>query len=309
MKRLLILSLVLALFIGAIPTAAEVTFTGSAYFGITITEQRLNELAQQLSLNYTEIEWTYVLLDGEIEITATVERGDREVNLIVIVTPLATDQGLIWNAAGWDTQPVMDDTDGNERIQRMVVTATNVLDRLIREEVRSVYDASSPYIAMTAAISEGEMTLEFAEIEEEQSLPANVADNGDGTYTVSISEQMMNEALDLVTQRHDALDYLTITMQNLMGTYEAGVGRALCNNEVIEGTFQMRFSEVSGLDVVVNAPTCNGEPLAEGPSNRIIGVLVGMIKRYTRLQTSGHQIVDVRFGEGVLELIVKADSE
>ena len=34
-----------------------------------------------------------------------------------------------------------------------------------------------------------------------------------------------------------------------------------------------------------------------------------MIKRYTRLQTSGHQIVDVRFGEGVLELIVKATAD
>lgn len=308
MKRYLFLSLVLALFIGVIPSAAQLDM-GDGVFGVTITQERLNELAQELSLNYTEVEWTYVMLDGEIEINATMERGDRTVNLMVIVIATVTDEGLVWNAVDWDMQPPMDN-DNNQRTQRVVATATRVLNQLIRREVRSVYDASTPYLLMNATITPGEMTLEFKGSDEElAALSPNIVDNGDGTFTVSVSEDMINAAMDLVTQRHDALDYLIITMENLMATYEVGVDGALCNNEVIEGSFEVTFSEASGLDVIANAPTCNGEPLAEGPSNRIIGVLVGMIKRYTRLQTNGHQIVDVRLGEGVLELVVKATAD
>ncbi|MAU10058.1 MAG: hypothetical protein CL607_09575 [Anaerolineaceae bacterium] len=309
MKRYLFLSLVLALLIGVIPTAAQLDM-GDGVFGVTITQERLNELAQEHSLDYTKVEWTYVMLDGEIEINATMERGDRTVNLMVIVIATVTDEGLVWNAVDWEAQPALDDTNGNERIQRAVATATRVLNQLIRREVRSVYDASTPYLLMNATITPGEMTLEFKGSDEElAALSPNIMDNGDGTFTVSVSEDMMNAAMDRVVQRPDSLDYLIITMENLMATYEVGVDGALCNNEVIEGSFQMTFSEVSGLDVVANAPTCNGEPLAEGPSNRIIGVLVGMIKRYTRLQTNGHQIVDVRLGEGVLELVVKATAD
>ncbi|MCA9891132.1 MAG: hypothetical protein KC546_22300, partial [Anaerolineae bacterium] len=183
MKRLLVVILLLALFIGVIPAAAQ-TDMGDAVFGVTITQERLNELAQQAPLGFQDFTWITFLHDGEIEITATVERGDREVNLIVIVTATATEDGLVWNAVDWETQPALDDTDGNERIQRVVTTTTNILDRLIRQEVRSVYDASSPYLALSAVISEGEMTIEFAEVDQERTLPPNVTDNNDGTYTV-----------------------------------------------------------------------------------------------------------------------------
>lgn len=309
MKRYLFLSLVLALFIGVIPAAAQ-TDVGHTGLGVTITQERLNELAQESPLGFQDFTWITFLHAGEIEINMTQGQGDNARTLIVTVIPTVTDDGLVWNAVDWEMQPAMDDTNGNERIQRAVANATRVLNQLIRREVRSVYDASSPYLLMNATINPGEMTLEFKGSDEElAALSPNIVDNGDGTFTVSVSEQMVNEALDLVTQRHEALDYLTITMTNLMGTYEAGVDRSLCNNEVIEGIFEMTFSEVNGLNVVVNAPTCNGEPLAEGPSNRIISVLGGMIKRYTRLQTNGHQIVDVRLGEGVIELVVKATTD
>ncbi len=319
-----------------------VAVMGASVIGVAAQDE---EEPESVTLNFTEeqinarlaeregqFSWIVDFEESVAELSTTIERNDNVFNVVIIIIGATGGEGMgggIFNAIDFEVT----DADGNplENVpQRAIDAGLMEFERVMRGEIRSLMDASSPLLALSSVlIQEDTVSVEFMMGDESErgfniGMPPNVTENEDGTLTVSITEDMLNEAMTAISDRREnilsltaQIDGFTVEIEGVnAGLLDFNIGmpptvtEALCNNEIIEGTvvFVVDHKADDIADIVFadsgEPLTCGDTILPERPSQRIIAILIAFMDRYVRLQTRGGEVIDYELAPGVIELLI-----
>lgn len=328
MHRVIAILLVLLVLIPAVQVAAQDEEPETVT--VTITEDDLNA---RLDEREGPLAWNVDLQEGVAELSTTIERNGNAFNVVIIIIGATGGEGQgggLFNAVDIE----ITDADGNPLEidpQRGITNGLDALERSVRQAVIAAMDAATPNLSLNSVvIGEGLVTLEFVMGDgsvrdfRERELPANVTENEDGTLTVAVTGQMINDALAAIVERRDTILSLTAQIDGLYvefdgqdaGTMTFNIESSAenvstqCNNELITGTvvFVVDHKSDDFADIVFSGTgeplTCGDVTLNERQSQRIIAILIGFMNRYFQLQTRGGEVISYELAPGVIEVLV-----
>lgn len=312
-----------------------------------ISESELNAfIDEQANQRNLEIHLTASLKGGLVMINLVGTRPNgNEFNLELAMIASLNYERIEWTVVDW----TVTDADGNELDvdeERFYPTIENFLGRwreLSAQLFRSKVSELPPQRIENIEIIEGQIMFETLTGEptgedSPNNLPSNITDNGDGTFTITISQDMINDAFAVIVERNENLSNFTVEIEGInAGQFRVTLqAKALCNNEVIEGLFNFTpYGEIPSLDdsneqfiigdwngdgfddiasifipgrtyaVLHSSMVCEGEAFTQEQNARVMSLLLPAVQRFVRLQTRNSIIVDFRVVGSSFEITVE----
>lgn len=316
---------------------------------ITISEAELNAfIDEQANQRNLEIHLTASLKGGMVMINLVGTRPNGEefnLELLMIASISLNYERIEWTVVDW----TVSDADGNELDideERFYPTIENFLGRwreLSAQLFRRKVSELPPQRIENIEIVDGQIMFETFAGEptgegRANNLPDNVTDNDDGTFTIAISQDMINDAFAVIVERNENLSNFTVEIEGInAGQFRVTLqAKALCNNEVIEGLFNLApYGIISALDentepyilrdmdgdgdddigmnfipeqahvILLGAMVCEGEAFTQEQNARVMSLLLPAVQRFVRLQTRNSIIVDFRVVGSSFEITVE----
>lgn len=304
---------------------------------LTVSESDINNtLDRFLEESERNFDIDVKLSEGQISIIVSSEESNFNYEKIEwTIVPTVQEGRVLWTLATWEAT----DTDGNpvaqnERIQSFTPSIMNIWGRSLRHIVRGEMSESGFSIS-DIQVSTGLITVQIDHqltSASNDELPPNATENADGSFTVEISQDMMNQSLVAIQNRFDAIDSLSVDITENTFNFSVGIERVcdaplevqygfMDSVRTINDSFEIGDWNENGTDELamrVSSPDdeqsfytielvnafCQGEAVSGQQSERVNSLLLPAVQRFLQLQSYDSELISLEILERKIVLIL-----